>query len=122
MDDEPTVDVRVSIPVPIPSGWAWGPLRRFPGVLGCEHVYSEEETIAVARVYARTMSLLIRPHEAERFVIAVIGQVTGLTVCRDQWVWRNGTYQPEGDPLSVYDAAILRYVEITGHLPTKLRT
>lgn len=95
------VDIRLQAPRRIPNGWAWGEIPRYAGVLASESVHSESEAVAVARAYAVTMSRLLRPRDAERFVI-LLRSAGGQVMCRDEWRYVEGAFRPTGAPWSVW--------------------
>lgn len=118
----PTVDLFLFIPAPIDGGgWAWGEHARFAGVLASEYVYSAREAVALVRAYATTMSRLIRPYEAERFIVLARGRVTGMVLARDEWHWGAGVYEPSDEPWETWRAAARRYFEITGRMIERQR-
>lgn len=119
----PTVDLHLSIPVPMErGGWAWGPHPRFPGVLASEYAYNGHEGCALVRAYAVTVARLLKPAEADRFLVYARGRVTGMITARDEWVWSPGrhAYRPTSErPWDTSKAAIRRYFEMTGIMITR---
>jgi hypothetical protein len=119
----PTVDLFLEIPVPMShGGWAWGPHPRFPGPLGSDYAYNGREICALVRAYSVTVTRLLRPAEAPRFIVYGRGRVTGMVTSRDEWVWSPGrhTYRPTSEqPWDESRAAIRRYFELTGVIFTR---
>jgi hypothetical protein len=115
----PTVNLLMAVPVALgESGWSWGELPRFAGVLAREYAYSAAECAALVKTYGAALARMIKPSEAERFCLVVRGKTTGLVLQRAEWVWNPYArgFVPDGEPWCGWKTAARAYWEATGEL------
>ena len=114
---KPTAHLFLKVPVPMgTSGWSWGDLPRLAGCLAKEYAYTAAECMALVHAYGRTISRIVTRAEAPRFTIVARGPVTGRILGMREWQAQRGEYEPVGEYLCGWKAAVRAYWEATGIL------
>lgn len=114
MHDVFTLNIRVFVPAPIPNGWAWAPWADQDPV-GREELTSLAQLPRVLRTFARAVSLMILPRDADRFNVTAFGATSGAVYGRDQWFWdpEFRVFRPHGEPFAPRDSSVTQELRLT---------